>query len=482
MRPKIEEIQQLLEEYNQTHILKYWNELDNKDKKDFLNSLSEISFGSINSMFTAALNSLKVDVKQLNDFINPIPHDQIEVANNVSKDVLQKYRQCAYKEISENKIGVLLLAGGQGTRLGVKYPKGMFSVGLPSKKTLFQLQAERIRKVLEMSYSETKKHGNIYWYIMTSEATNDITEQYLKKNQYFGLKEENIIIFQQGYLPCLDNDGKIILNGKNSIAMAPDGNGGLFKALHRNGILNDFEKRGVKYVHVYGVDNILVKVADPAFLGYCISKNADCGAKVIKKTHPEEPVGVICKVDEHIKVVEYSEIDPKLASLRNELGDLVFSAGNICNHFFTTDFLRKVALEHENDLPLHVALKKIPYFCDGKLIEPTQPNGIKIEKFVFDVFPFSENFVSWEVDCASEFSPVKNKEGKDSPETARNDLLKLHKKYVEQAGGVCKGDVEISPLVSYAGENLRDYVLNRELDDLTVLDSKEVVCTNRYIS
>lgn len=211
---------------------------------------------------------------------------------------------------------------------------------------------------------------------------------------------------------------------------------------------------------------------------------ADCGNKVVKKTNPTEAVGVVCKVDGRFQVVEYSEITEATANLRDSEGNLLFRAGNICNHFFTTDFLHKVSENHEKELKLHVAKKKIPFVNEtGEKIQPTSPNGIKIEKFIFDVFQFSENFVTWEVPRHTDFSPLKNCESvsKDCPSTVRKDLLNLHKSYIEEAGGkvLCE-EVEISPLVSYAGENLISKVQGQEFDKRTVLFADDEQLTNGY--
>lgn len=237
------------------------------------------------------------------------------------------------------------------------------------------------------------------------------------------------------------------------------------------------ERKSIKYVHVHNVDNILVKVADPVFIGYCIKKDAECGAKVVSKSGPLEAVGVVCKVDGVFQVVEYSEITEHTANLRNTNGDLVFSAGSICNHFFTTKFLQRVCKENEHELKLHVARKKIPYVNKkGEKIQPQQPNGIKIEKFVFDVFQFANKFVTWEVARNSEFSALKNSNavGKDCPTTARRDLLNLHRMYVEKAGGIVECDeIEISPLLSYAGENLENYVKGKTFSKPTILKAEE---------
>lgn len=208
---------------------------------------------------------------------------------------------------------------------------------------------------------------------------------------------------------------------------------------------------------------------------YCVTKGADCGAKVVKKQKPDEAVGVVCQVNGKFQVVEYSEISEETANLREPDGDLVYRAGNICNHFFTSNFLKEVSEQYEPYLKLHIAKKKIPFINNiGENVKPTSPNGIKLEKFIFDVFEFSENFVTWEVPRLSEFSPLKNCESasKDCPSTVRRDLLNLHKQYIEKAGGtVLEGvDVEISPLVSYGGENLKAYVEGKIFEKTSVIN------------
>ncbi|CAN2390968.1 UDP-N-acetylhexosamine pyrophosphorylase-like protein 1, partial [Pristimantis euphronides] len=230
------------------------------------------------------------------------------------------------------------------------------------------------------------------------------------------------------------------------------------------------EARAISYIHVYCVDNILVKMADPMFVGFCVSKGAECGAKVVEKSYPLEPVGVVCQVDGIYQVVEYSEISPDTAERLNPDGSLTFNAGNICNHFFTLDFLKNVARTLEQDLEYHVAIKKVPYVDEeGNLVKPTLPNGIKLEKFVFDVFQFAKNFVAFDVEREEEFSPLKNADtaAKDTPTTARRSLLWQHYRWALKAGAkFCNATAEsfsvpavedppavfeISPLISYFG-------------------------------
>jgi UDP-N-acetylglucosamine/UDP-N-acetylgalactosamine diphosphorylase len=423
----------------------------------------------------AAANMLNV---KLDDRLKPIPESQYMSVSRTSLDDQKKYFKIGLTEISKNHVGVLLMAGGQGTRLGFDHPKGMYNVGLPSGKSLFQIQGERIRTLQRLAREETGNIGYITWYIMTSEHTVEPTQAYFKQHNYFGLRESDVVFFVQGSLPCYDFNGKIILDQKYHIASSPDGNGGLYRALRDQNILLDMQKRGVLYLHAHSVDNILIKVADPMFVGYCVSQNADCAAKVVEKSQPNEAVGVVCLVDGKYQVVEYSEISSKTAEMRNPDGRLTFSAGNICNHFFSLKFLNSVASTYENQLKLHIAKKKIPYIHleSGDRIKPEQPNGIKIEKFVFDVFEFSQNFVCVEVKRDEEFSALKNADsaGNDCPSTARMDIYRLHKKYIENANGVVTGDeCEISSLLSYGGEGIQNLVSGKNLDAPIYLKSAE---------
>uniref|UniRef100_A0A1A9VF40 Translocon Sec61/SecY plug domain-containing protein n=1 Tax=Glossina austeni TaxID=7395 RepID=A0A1A9VF40_GLOAU len=456
------DLHERLVQVGQEHLLKFWCELNENEREQLIHDIEELDLNELKLYFDRATISLNQNALKLDDSLQPIPDHNLISISRTSEERLSAYREQGLKQISEGHVAVLLMAGGQGTRLGFANPKGMFNVGLQSNKTLFCIQAERILRLQELAAEITGKKGIITWYIMTSEHTIKPTYDYFVANNYMGLQKENVIFFEQGSLPCFEFDGKIILDQKHRIARAPDGNGGIYRALKQQGILDDMEKKGILYLHAHSVDNILTKVADPVFIGYCVQANADCAAKVVEKSAPNEAVGVVAIVDGKYQVVEYSEISTKTAELRNADGRLTFSAGNICNHFFTAEFLQKVGNIYERELKLHVAKKKIPFVDNsGKRITPDKPNGIKIEKFVFDVFQFAENFVAMEVPRDEEFSALKNSDsaGKDCPSTARADLYRLHKKYIEAAGGVVHGDqCEISPYVSYAGENLSTLV------------------------
>ncbi|XP_034935842.1 UDP-N-acetylhexosamine pyrophosphorylase [Chelonus insularis] len=448
-----------LDKYGQRHLLRFWEELTEDQRADLTNEILDINLSEVDSYFKRAIESSENNNKILDNRIQPI--DDVIVSKNTCDPVqLSKYQELGFLEISAGRVAVLLMAGGQGTRLGVTYPKGMYDVGLPSHKSLFQLQAERIKRLELMAQERHGKCQGITWYILTSDATHDATLTYFEENNYFGLNKDNVIAFKQGMIPCFDFDGKILLDEKHRISKAPDGNGGLYRALKVQGILDDMTKRHIRSVHVHSVDNILIKVADPVFIGYCLSKNADCGVKCVEKTDANENIGVLCQIDGHYQVVEYSEISKETAQLRRSDGKLVFNGGNICNHYFTLDFLHDVCFTHETKMKLHVAKKKIPFVDDeGVRHKPTSPNGIKIEKFVFDVFEYSRNLVAWQEPRESEFSPLKNHDsaGVDCPSTARRHVLALHKDWLLKAGAkLVQGDVEISPLLSYAGENLNN--------------------------
>ncbi|KAI0050557.1 nucleotide-diphospho-sugar transferase [Auriscalpium vulgare] len=261
-------------------------------------------------------------------------------------------------------------------------------------------------------------------------------------------------------------DGKVLLETTSRVAVAPDGNGGLYAALRAplspsdkaRTVLTDLVHRKVQYVHAYGVDNCLVRVADPVFIGYSLTKQADCTAKVVPKTEPTEAVGVVARRGDKYSVIEYSEITSAQAERRDESGELAFRAANIVNHFYTTTFLHDVEV-FENDLAFHIARKKIPHVgADGTIVKPTKPNGMKLEMFVFDVFPYTKRFAVLEVERIEEFSPLKNARGAgvDDPDTSRRDLLAQHRRFLERAGATVEDgvEIEIAPLVSYAGEGL----------------------------
>ncbi|XP_037835514.1 UDP-N-acetylhexosamine pyrophosphorylase-like protein 1 [Kryptolebias marmoratus] len=491
---RLEQLQRGLDSAGQAHVLRFWSELSEEQQEVFLQDLVLLDLQRLKEHCEAASRAAAGPAPTLDRVMEPVPPEITGSVTRSDPESLTRWEDEGLLQISKNRVAVLLLAGGQGTRLGVPYPKGMYDVGLPSRKTLYQIQAERIHKIQELA---ERRHGSkctVPWYIMTSEFTLTPTQTFFKQNNYFGLEPSDIIMFEQRMIPAVTFDGKVILEGKGKIAMAPDGNGGLYQALVDHKVLEDMKQREVEYLHVYCVDNILVKMADPVFIGFCVSRGADCGAKVVEKAHPAEPVGVVCRVRGVPQVVEYSEIPPETAQLRGPEGELVYRAGNICNHFFSRTFLQDVAEKFKDQLKQHVARKKVPFVDScGNQVKPTKPNGIKMEKFVFDVFPFSRNFVVFEVIRKDEFSPLKNTDGaaSDTPTSVRTSLMDQHRRWVCSAGASLldeDGNIvgpetsessdqhpvkcEISPLVSYFGEGLEQLLKGKKLQTPFVLDEK----------
>ncbi|XP_022252555.1 UDP-N-acetylhexosamine pyrophosphorylase-like [Limulus polyphemus] len=470
----IKTLQENLARYGQEHLLKFWPSLTHDQRTLLYNDLASIDFAEVTDILQHCNLTPSTENGKLDELLQPIPDELHGRSSRTDPDLLKTYRTEGLRQVAEGRVAVLLLAGGQGTRLGVTYPKGMYNVGLPSQKTLYQLQGERIVRLEHLAEEVIGQRGTVPWYIMASEHTMEPTLEFFASHDYFGLRKENLVVFEQGMLPCFTFDGKMILESPWKIARAPDGNGGLYRALRKRGIINDMERRGIKYVHVYCVDNILVKMADPIFIGYCISKGANCAAKVVEKSYPMEPVGVVCKVAGKYQVVEYSEITSRTAQKCNPDGSLMFNAANICNHFFTLDFLRDVT--NSNTLKHHIAKKKIPYTNDnGQKIKPEKPNGIKLEKFVFDVFEFTEyvlfklppgwSFYGFAASqnlpflCGSIFhysapsvcqNGTTNGHGQYSGEYINDESIKP---YLEKTV-VC----EISPLITYDGEGLEEFV------------------------
>ncbi|KAJ3002364.1 UDP-N-acetylglucosamine pyrophosphorylase [Thoreauomyces humboldtii] len=458
-RPSADTLREKFTAAGQGHVFTFWDTLSGAEQEILVSNLARIDVDRINRIFK---KSQDTPPKAKTAKLAPLPEAAFAStigAGNEAK--MAAWEEKGLRLIAEGKVGVILLAGGQGTRLGSSDPKGCYDIGLPSRKSLFQLQAERILRLQTVAKKYSKGDENIVipWYIMVSGPTKGATTSYFRNNNFFGLDPENVIFFEQGVLPAFTPQGKIFMETKDTPALAPDGNGGIYAALGREGVIADLERRGIPYVHTYCVDNCLVKVADPVFIGYCLEQNADCAAKAVPKTSATESVGVICLRDDKFAVVEYSEIDPEVAALQNDSGALVYNAGNIANHFYTTDFLKRVdSLEAE--LEYHIAEKKIKHvdLATGEKVSPDKNNGIKLELFIFDVFPFTERMAVLEVARKEEFSPLKNasKPGvADTPETSRADILAQCVRFATKAGAIVDGtDLEISPLVSYGGEGL----------------------------
>ncbi|KAK9823478.1 hypothetical protein WJX72_003019 [[Myrmecia] bisecta] len=449
------ELQTALAQAGQEHLLAEWDRLIADQRRQLVEDIQVFDLPTINRIFASSQHTASTSQAEAE------PVASVTTLEETLPQQRAEWCKIGYKLVAEGKLALLLLAGGQGTRLGTSKPKGCYDIGLPSHKSLFQLQAERLIKLqrlaAEAAYaSAAAVRTPVRWYIMTSGATDADTKAFFRDHDHFGLDPAQIVFFQQGLLPCLTEEGKIIMDSPCSLAKAPDGNGGVYTALQRCGVLDDMERHGVECVDCYSVDNALVRLGDPYFMGHCWQIGADCGARVMAKAFPEERVGVFARRGDEVHVVEYSELSPAQAtSIDPVSGKLRFNWSNVCMHFFRTAFLRSVTGELHAAGRYHVAKKAIQS-KDGPV------KGIKLELFIFDTFPLAPKTALLEVRRDEEFAPVKNAPGSetDAPETARKAILDLHTRWVKAAGGGIRIDrgaaqgVEVCPLVSYQGEGL----------------------------
>ncbi|KAF4213179.1 hypothetical protein CNMCM8980_010469 [Aspergillus fumigatiaffinis] len=483
--PSAEEFQQLRQKYTdagQGHVFAFVDELQTVEKSQLFHQLSNFDPIRINELADKALNPPKAEEGPAS--LEPLPDvATASILDSDPKDIEQWYEE-GLKLVAGNKVAVVLMAGGQGTRLGSSAPKGCFDIGLPSHKSLFQIQAERIAKLQLLAQKISGKEAVIPWYVMTSGPTRKPTEEFFEQHKYFGLNKSDVIIFEQGVLPCISNEGKILMESKFKVAVAPDGNGGIYQALLTSGVREDMRKRGIEHIHTYCVDNCLVKVADPVFIGFAASKQVDVATKVVRKRNATESVGLILQKNGKPDVVEYSEIDKETAEAKDpkQPDVLKFRAANIVNHYYSFKFFESIET-WAHKLPHHVARKKIPCIKEdtGEFFKPEKPNGIKLEQFVFDVFPMTplEKFACIEVRREDEFSPLKNARGtgEDDPDTSKQDIMSQGQRWIEKAGGIVitEGDavgVEVSPLISYGGEGL-EFLKGREIKAPAFIEKEE---------
>ena len=367
-------------------------------------------------------------------------------------------RSLGIEAVKNGQVAALVLAGGQGTRLGYDGPKGMFPLWNDGKTTLFSLLAQRLLKLSKLA--GCSNDSTIPLYIMTSPLNDTATRQYWKDNNNFGLS--TVVFFSQQLLPCLTPNApaQLILETPTRLARAPDGNGGVYTALP----VDDLRSRQVQYVHAFAIDNCLTLPADPVVCGMAmIEKAADIANVVVWKRDPEERVGVLAETmpDRKPCIVEYSELSTEMAQMRNDENKLVYGAANICNHWYTVDCLERL----QTSLPYHAAHKKIPYWNGSATVTPSdENNAVKLETFIFDAFSHAKNLVVVEVDRADQFSPVKNAIGKDSPSSARDHWDARNRRWLTKAGAtlVGTGSCDIAPETSYAGEGLVKIVAEKE--------------------
>ena len=413
MNEKLEKTKKLLKKYGQEHLLLKYDEMDDEQKEYLLEQINDIDFDLMKSLYEKA--SKPVDFEKVT--IEPIEHVDKSKLTNAERE---RYEKLGIEAIKYNKFACVTMAGGQGTRLGHTGPKGTYIFDKDLNKSIFEVLCETFKDAW-------RKYDTIIpWYIMTSRENNDATIAFFREHNYFGYPEEAIHFFKQGELPMVALDGKILLDTDGTVKKAANGHGGTLKSLETNHILDDMKEAGIEWVFINGVDNVLVKPIDPLLIGMSIYNKVLGAVKSIEKTDPKEKVGVFCRKNKKVGVVEYTEIDDKMANLRDDYGSLVYGDANAIFHLYNIKGLEKVS---ELSLPYHTAIKKAKYIdANGKLVEGTEPNAYKFEMFIFDSYEMFDDVVVLRVKREEEFAPIKNAEGQDSPETAR----KLYKDYLNK--------------------------------------------------
>lgn len=398
--------EKLLREHGQEHVLRFYDELSDGEKKNLLDQIASIDW-RIFEVLSAS------DVMANRGKFEPLGALTVEEI----AERKQEFELAGTNALAAQKVGAVLLAGGQGTRLGLDKPKGMLNVGV--NKTLYLFEAH-IKWLLHIKDICGKF---VPLYVMTSDINNADTVAFFKEHNYFGYDKNYIKFFIQEMTPAVDYNGKIYLAEKGKIALSPNGNGGWFRSMIRAGLVDDMKEKGIEYLSAFSVDNVLQKINDPAFVGATVLSGADIGAKVVRKADEREKVGVLCLEDGKPSIVEYYEMTDEMAELKDENGRLAYAFGVILNYMFKLDKLIELA---GKDMPLHIVKKKIPYIDEnGEKISPDEPNGYKFETLILDMVHLMDSCLSYEVVREKEFAPIKNRTGVDSLESAR-ELMKLN--------------------------------------------------------
>lgn len=341
------------------------------------------------------------------------PLDAVEVSEIEARGA--EFKELGLKAIREGKVGAVLLAGGQGTRLGLDRPKGTLNIGVAKELYLFE---QLLRNLMDVT-----DEAGVYvpLYIMTSNINNADTTAFFEEHDYFGYPKDYVKFFVQEMVPACDYEGRIYMESQTEVAMSPNGNGGWFSSMVNAGLLSDIKERGIEWINVFAVDNCLQRIADPMFVGASIAYGCESGAKVVRKAAPDERVGVLCTEDGKPSIAEYYEMTEEMATARKENGDLKYGFGVILNYLFSEKKLEQIA---DARMPIHVVEKKIPYMdVDGTFVKPEQPNGYKFETLVLDMVHMMDDCIPYEVVREREFAPIKNLHGVDSLDSAR-ELMK----------------------------------------------------------
>ena len=400
---KYRSVVKLLKKYNQEQVLAFYNTLPKEEKELLLDQVLNIDFEKLISLY----NEFQKDVSYTDAVITPLEHVE---ETKLSSYIKSKYIKKGEEIIENGGLAVITLAGGQGTRLGLSLPKGFFEVETNPKKSLFQIQCETLQM------ANIKYNAVIHWYIMTSPDNDSITKVYFEDKKYFGYGKENVTFFKQDTLPVLDFNSKLILDKAYKVKEVSNGNGDVFSSLQRYGLIEDMEKKGIKYVFIGGIDNILLKTVDPLFIGLCDIGNCKVASKTITKNENEKDEWVFARRDGKPSIVSSKRITKEMEDKKDENGKYLYKEINILAHLFSIDSLKLCA---NIDLPYHLAEKKNDYLNDeGVKIMPKSPNTYKYEQFIFDVFPYFDNILLLSVKREREFAPIKSFTGIHTPERA----------------------------------------------------------------
>ena len=436
---KLKNLENVLKKYGQSHLLAFWGRLAPDRREGLLAQIDRLDFAQLDRWRTDfVLNS--APARPLANLI-PAPSYVPRPTDATQSQKYTQARRLGEDLISQGKVAAFVVAGGQGTRLGFDGPKGNFPISPVKNKTLFQIFAETILAASE------KYHTVCPWLIMTSPLNHAQTIDIFDASSYFGLDKKNVFIFQQGTLPNFSIDGKILLADKDTIASSPDGHGGSLRALYDSGTLDDMKKRGVEFISYWQIDNPLVNILDPLFIGLHSLDKAEMSSKAISKTGPLEKVGNFCLVDGKITVIEYTEFNllPKEITHQKTADGSPAFLGSIGIHVISTNFVERLN-KHGFALPLHRAEKKIHHIDDnGRLIKSNQPNGVKLESFVFDALPLASKSIILQTIRSEEFAPTKNAAGVDSVETTRQMMVARAAGWLESAGVTVPGKPNGSP-------------------------------------
>lgn len=449
MAESMETLRTNLSAHGQDHTLHYWSSLSSQGREFLLAQLCSIDLALMDRLIETWVRS--DPPPETFAEIRPVP--TIPVARADRADAKEAW-VAGEEALRAGRVGLLLVAGGQGTRLGYDGPKGAYPIGPISKRSIFAFHAEKI-------HNAQRRYGCVLpWYIMVSESNRDATRGFFKENGYFGLEEKDVYFFTQRMVPCVDDSGKFMLEAPGVLAMNPNGHGGVIPAVVENGIAQDARDRGVDTLSYFQVDNWALKVADPFFIGYHVLRGGQMSSKIHRKTEVRESVGVHCLCDGEYRTIEYSELDiyPQLLETDGQ-GKPIYYAGNPAIHTISVPFIEEV-YEKFDEFPWHRAHKKISYLDgSGNLVNPSKPNGYKFETFVFDALRFIRHEpIALEIGRLGEYTPIKQFSGDNSVESAWRDQAELWAGWLEAAGvdvprngeGRASIRIEISPQFAFS--------------------------------